>query len=89
MRRIVITGCGGGLGEALSDAAFDAGHKVFPHYRRSDDSNVLVGNLTDWSFIDKFNECIFVPVGNFLHLDYCFVHSVYFRIANTVILRGF
>ena len=56
MRRIVITGCGGGLGQALSDAAFDAGHKVFPHYRRSDESNVLVGNLTDWSFVDKFND---------------------------------
>ena len=40
----------------LSDAIFDAGHKVFPHYRRSDESNVLVGNLTDWSFVDKFND---------------------------------
>lgn len=56
MRRIVITGCGGGLGEALMDEARDAGHTVFPHYRRSDDPNVLVGNLTDWSFVDKFND---------------------------------
>ena len=56
MRRIVITGCGGGLGEALMDAAYDAGHKVFPHYRRSDKPYVLTGSLTDYSFDDKFND---------------------------------
>ncbi len=56
MRRIVITGCGGGLGEALMDEARDAGHKVFPHYRRSDEPKVLTGSLTDYSFNDKFNE---------------------------------
>ena len=56
MRRIVITGCGGGLGEALMDVSRDAGHKVFPHYRRSDDPKVLTGNLNDWSFVDKFND---------------------------------
>ena len=56
MRRIVITGCGGGLGEALMDEARDSGHTVFPHYRRSDESGVLTGSLTDYSFNDKFNE---------------------------------
>ena len=56
MRRIVITGCGGGLGEALMDEARDAGHTVFPHYRRSNESGVLTGSLTDYSFNDKFNE---------------------------------
>lgn len=56
MRRIVITGCGGGLGQALMDQTEWTGHKVFPHYRRSDEPNVLVGNLTDYSFVDKFSE---------------------------------
>ena len=56
MRRIVITGCGGGLGEALMDEARDADHKVFPHYRRSDEPGVLTGSITDYSFIDKFSE---------------------------------
>lgn len=56
MRRIVITGCGGGLGEALMDEARDMGHKVFPHYRRSDEPNVLTGSLSDYSFVDRFND---------------------------------
>ena len=56
MRRIVITGCGGGLGEALMDEARDVGHKVFPHYRRSDEPGVLTGSITDYSFVDKFSE---------------------------------
>jgi len=56
MRRIVITGCGGGLGEALMDEARDVGHKVFPHYRRSDEPRVLTGSITDYSFVDKFSE---------------------------------
>ena len=56
MRRIVITGCGGGLGEALMDEARDMCHKVFPHYRRSDESGGLTGSLTDYSFNEKFDE---------------------------------
>ena len=56
MRRIVITGCGGGLGEALMNQTEWTGHKVFPHYRRSEEPGVLTGSLTDYSFVDKFSE---------------------------------
>ena len=56
MRRIVITGCGGGLGEALMNEARDFDHKVFPHYRRSDEKGVLTGSLTDYNFVEKFGE---------------------------------
>ena len=57
MRRIVITGCGGGLGEALSDAAFDDKVTRYSHTIEDQMNPMsLSGNLTDWSFVDKFND---------------------------------
>lgn len=55
MRRIVITGCGGGLGQAIMNTAVEKGHKVFPHYRRGQkDHKTLIGSLTDYGFADRF-----------------------------------
>jgi short-subunit dehydrogenase len=56
VRRILITGCGGGLGEALMNESRKRGHKVFPHYRRGgSETSVLTGILTDYSFVERFN----------------------------------
>lgn len=58
MKRIAITGCGSGLGEALLSAAEREGHKVFPHYRRGTpdrDHKILIGEMSDWDFADRFN----------------------------------
>ena len=58
MKRIAITGCGSGLGEALVSEAQYQGHKVFPHYRRGfpdRDNKKLIGEISDWDFADRFN----------------------------------
>ena len=56
MRRVTITGCGGGLGEAIMNAALKKGHKVFPHYRRNVEGapKILLGDISDYGFADKF-----------------------------------
>jgi len=58
VKRIAITGCGSGLGEALVSEAQYLGHKVFPHYRRGipdRDHKTLIGEISDWDFADRFN----------------------------------
>ena len=58
MKRIAITGCGSGLGEALLSEAEYRGHKVFPHFRRGipdRDHKPLIGEMSDWDFADRFN----------------------------------
>jgi|TARA_B100000900_G_scaffold296551_1_gene255139 short-subunit dehydrogenase len=65
MKRIAITGCSSGLGEALVNEAEYQGHKVFPHYRRGipcTDSKKLIGEISDWDFADRFNS--FLQVNN-------------------------
>lgn len=60
MSSIVITGCGGGLGEAMMNECLKRGHKVFPHYRKGEVDKVfsgrLTGDTTDFNFPDKFGE---------------------------------
>ena len=58
MKRIAITGCGSGLGEAMMSEAEYQGHKVFPHFRRGfpdRDNKKLIGEISDWDFADRFN----------------------------------
>ena len=56
MRRVTITGCGGGLGGAIMNNALKKGHKVFPHYRRNVEvpPKILLGDISDYGFADKF-----------------------------------
>ena len=65
MKRIAITGCSSGLGEALVSEAEYRGHKIFPHYRRGipdRDTKTLIGEMSDWDFADRFNS--FLQINN-------------------------
>lgn len=56
-KRICITGCGSGLGNAMLNYAREKGYHVLPHYRTSDvkSKNYVVGDITDVGFADYLN----------------------------------
>lgn len=53
MKRIIITGCGTGLGKCIYETALKTENIVFPHYRQGNTG--LIGDITDKNFLDKLS----------------------------------
>ena len=53
MKRIIITGCGSGLGKCLYENVLKTENVVFPHLRKGDTG--LVGDITESNFLDKLS----------------------------------
>lgn len=54
MKRIIITGCGSGLGKCLYESVLKTENIVFPHFRKGDTG--LIGDITESNFLDELSK---------------------------------
>jgi len=60
VKRILVTGCGSGLGQSLLEQGSMRGHLMVPHYRRNTGIyDVLQGDIGRVDFPDRFEEALY------------------------------